>query len=71
MDPDSKHENLERNTKTEYSNSLSNDSDVLKSIRVRYSTVVADSTNRKFIESQSRFVLYSGIILWFIYLITS
>ena len=71
MDLDSTNGYLEQYTKTESSNSLSNDGDVFQSFWVRYCTVVADTKDRKFMESQCRFVLYCGIIFYFIYSITS
>lgn len=63
MDPDSKHEYLERNTKIQSSYNMSNGRDVLQSIWIRYRSMVASTTDRKFMEGQCRFVLYSGIIL--------
>jgi len=71
MDPDSRHEYLEQNTKTKLGNDLSDGSDVLQPVWVRCSSILAISKDGKFMESQLRFVLYSGIILWFIYLITT
>ena len=41
---------------------------ILQSFWVRCRTIFPYATDRKFMESELRFVLYSGIILWSIYL---
>jgi hypothetical protein len=41
---------------------------ILQSIWVRCRTIFPNITDRKFMESELRFVLYSGVILWAIYL---
>lgn len=71
MDPEYTHEYLEQITQTEYFYNLPNDSDVFQPFWVRCRSMVASTKNRKFIEGQCRFVLYSGIILWIIYLIST
>jgi len=40
---------------------------ILQSIWVRCRTIFPNITDRKFMESELRFVLYSGIILWGLY----
>ena len=40
---------------------------ILQSIWVRCRTIFPNITDRKFMESELRFVLYSGFILWSIY----
>ena len=42
---------------------------ILQSIWVRCRSVFPTATDRKFMESELRFVLYSGIILWTLYLV--
>jgi hypothetical protein len=42
----------------------SNVSTILQSIWVRCRTIFPTSTDRKFMESELRFVLYSGILFW-------
>ena len=42
---------------------------ILQSIWVRCRTIFPTATDRKFMESELRFVLYSGIILWTLYLV--
>jgi hypothetical protein len=41
---------------------------ILQSIWVRCRTIFPNITDRKFMESELRFVLYSGFILWGLYL---
>lgn len=41
---------------------------ILQSVWVRCRTIFPTATDRKFMESELRFVLYSGVILWALYL---
>jgi hypothetical protein len=41
---------------------------ILQSVWVRCRTIFPNITDRKFMESELRFVLYSGVILWGVYL---
>ena len=41
---------------------------ILQSVWVRCRTIFPVATDRKFMESELRFVLYSGVILWAVYL---
>jgi hypothetical protein len=41
---------------------------ILQSVWVRCRTIFPNITDRKFMEGELRFVLYSGVILWGIYL---
>jgi len=41
---------------------------ILQSIWVRCRTIFPTATDRKFMESELRFVLYSGVILWGLYM---
>jgi hypothetical protein len=41
---------------------------ILQSIWVRCRTIFPNITDREFMESELRFVLYSGVILWSLYL---
>ncbi len=45
------------------------DSSILQSIWVRCRTIFPNITDRKFMESELRFVLYSGFVFWAIYLL--
>ncbi len=46
-----------------------NDSSILQSIWIRCRSIFPNTTDRKFMESELRFVLYSGVIFWIIYLL--
>jgi hypothetical protein len=41
---------------------------ILQSVWVRCRTIFPTATDRKFMESELRFVLYSGVVLWTLYL---
>jgi hypothetical protein len=43
---------------------------VFQSIWVRCRSIFPDITDRKFMESELRFVLYCGAIFWFVYLLS-
>ena len=43
---------------------------VLQSFWVRCRTIFPAATDRKFMESELRFVLYCGIFLWIVYLLS-
>lgn len=42
---------------------------ILQSVWIRCRTIFPNITDRKFMESELRFVLYSGVIFWGIYLL--
>jgi len=42
---------------------------ILQSIWVRCRTIFPTATDRKFMESELRFVLYSGVLFWTLYLV--
>ena len=42
---------------------------ILQSVWIRCRSIVPTATDRKFMESELRFVLYSGVILWTLYLV--
>jgi hypothetical protein len=41
---------------------------ILQSLWIRCRTIFPNATDRKFMESELRFVLYSGLIFWGLYL---
>jgi hypothetical protein len=41
---------------------------ILQSVWIRCRTIFPNITDREFMESELRFVLYSGVILWGLYL---
>jgi murein tripeptide amidase MpaA len=42
---------------------------ILQSLWIRYRTIFPTATDRQFMESELRFVLYSGFIFWGIHLL--
>ena len=72
-DGDSKSNNKKIQRKAESTNAIKrysiDDSSILQSFWIRCRSVFPNITDRKFMESELRFVLYSGIVLWFIYLL--
>ena len=42
---------------------------ILQSIWVRCRSIFPTATDRKFMESELRFVLYSGVIFWTLYMV--
>ena len=68
MDSDSR--NLEKNFIGQPSDMVRDDSSVLQSVRIRRGSVLADPVNWQFMESEFRFVLYSGTLLWALYLLS-
>ena len=42
---------------------------ILQSVWIRCRSIFPTATDRKFMESELRFVLYSGVILWTLYLV--
>ena len=42
---------------------------ILQSLWVRCRTIFPYATDRKFMESELRFVLYSGVIFWTLYMV--
>jgi len=67
MDSDSsQQENIEGDS----SNLVYDARTFFQSFWVRYCTVLVNVTNWKFMESQFRFVLCSGCILWIIYVLS-
>ncbi len=61
---------LEKHTPRQSISSVSNVSTFLQSIWIRCRAIFPDITDRKFMESEFRFVLYCGLIFWFIYLLS-
>ena len=43
---------------------------ILQSVWVRCRTIFPNITDRKFMESELRFVLYCGVIFWLLYLLS-
>ena len=72
--PDGDSKTYKKFKKTRTSNFVSkrhvfNVGSVLQSFWVRCRTIFPNITDREFMESQFRIVLYCGILFWFIYLL--
>jgi hypothetical protein len=70
-DGDSKN-NKQAEKQTKQNNALQrygiNAGSILQSVWVRCRTIFPNITDRNFMEGELRFVLYSGVILWTVYL---
>jgi hypothetical protein len=62
--------NLAKNTDGKPSNMVHDGRTVLQPVRFRRGSVLVDPTNWKFVESEFRFVLYCGSLLWALYLLS-
>lgn len=61
-----------RNKKTRQdSNIINDDCAVLQPDGIRHSSILVDTGNWKFVESEFRFVLYCSIVLWTIHFIST
>lgn len=70
MEYDKKNENLEKNFPRQPISGIFNVRSIFQSFRVRCNSIFSDITNREFMESELRVVLYCGIIFWSIYLLS-
>jgi len=70
MEDGEKHTNLERATSRQPFASIFNAGSFLQSFWIRCRSIFPDITDRKFMESEFRFVLYCGGFLWVIYLLS-
>ena len=59
-----------RNQKQKTINNIPDGGNVLQSIWIRCRSIFPNTLDRKFMESELRFVLYCGAFLWFIYLLS-
>lgn len=67
---DSESQNLETNPNGQPGNMEHDDCSVLQSVRVRHRPVLVDPGNWQFMESELRFVLYSGTVFWLLFLLS-
>lgn len=67
MEGDSKQNSY---TKEQTGDMVHDDSTILQSLWLRHCAVLADKNHWKFVESELRYVLYCGTILWAIHLIS-
>ena len=64
-----KQKNVEKNVSRQSLSNIFNVGIIFQSIWVRCRSIFPDITDRKFMESELRFVLYCGIIFWALYLL--
>jgi len=70
MEDGDKQTNVEKNVSRQSLSNIFNVGVVFQSIWVRCRSVFPNITDRKFMESELRFVLYCGTILWIVYLLS-
>ena len=70
MEDGSKNKNMEKSVSRQSFPNIFNVGIVFQSIWVRCRSIFPDITDRKFMESELRFVLYCGTFLWIIYLLS-
>jgi hypothetical protein len=70
MEDDGKNENVEKDLPRQPVSGIFNARLILQSFWIRCRTVFPNITDRKFMESELRFVLYCGIVFWVLYLLS-
>lgn len=70
MEDDEKNENLDTEPPRQPITGIFNASIILQSFWIRCRTVFPNVTDRKFMESELRIVLYCGVIFWVVYLLS-
>jgi hypothetical protein len=70
MDDAYKQKNVESDLSGKPLSNIFNVSSIFQSIRIRCGSVFSDITDRKFMESELRFVLYCGGVFWVLYLLS-
>jgi hypothetical protein len=70
MEDDSKKKNMEKDLSRQSFSNIFNVGIIFQSFWIRCRSVFPDITDRKFMESELRFVLYCGIIFWTLYLLS-
>jgi hypothetical protein len=68
MDDGKQIKNMEKGVSRQPISNIFDVGTILQSFWVRCRTIFPNITDRKFMESELRFVLYCGAFLWFIYL---
>jgi hypothetical protein len=65
-----KQKNLERNSSRQHITNLPDVGSVFQPVRVRRGTIFSDIMDRKFMESELRFVLGCGLVFWVLFLLS-
>jgi len=68
MDDANKQRNVAENSKRESVSNFFNAGSVLQSFWIRCRSIFPNTLDRKFMESELRFVLYCGAFFWILYL---
>jgi hypothetical protein len=66
-DSERQNRNLEKNISEKFSDVLPDDCNVSEPVWVRHHSIPTDTSDWKFMDRQFRFVLYSGIVFYCIY----
>ena len=69
MDNEGENKKLEKNFSRQSFSALFNVSIILQSFWIRCRSIFPTATDRQFMESELRFVLYSGFVFWAVYLV--
>ena len=70
MEDGEKNQNVEKDPPRQPVTGIFNARLILQSFWIRCRTVFPNITDRKFMESELRFVLYCGIVFWVLYLLS-
>ena len=70
MEDGDKQKNVEKNVSRQSLSNIFNAGVVFQSIWVRCRSIFPNITDRKFMESELRLVLYCGTIFWILYLLS-
>jgi hypothetical protein len=70
MEDGDKQKNLETNSSRQHITNLPNAGTIFQSVRVRRRTIFSDIMDRKFMESELRFVLGCGLVFWVLFLLS-
>jgi len=70
MDDAKKHGNVAENPKRKSVPNIFNASSVFQSFWIRCRSIFPNTLDRKFMESELRFVLYCGTFLWIVYILS-
>jgi hypothetical protein len=70
MEDGEKNQNVEKDPPRQPIAGIFNARTIFQSFWIRCRSIFPDITDRKFMESELRFVLYCGTILWIVYLLS-
>jgi hypothetical protein len=70
MDDANKQRNVAENLSGKPVANIFNAGTIFQSVWIRCRTIFSDITDRKFMESELRVVLYCGVLFWFVYLLS-